>query len=206
MHTFFADRRPHEGLTPDVYRAQWEAKLAQSLRGLDRVARRYAFYSRYNHERAEQVQVSYRMSDTLREALRQIDAPQLWLVLTEDWCGDSAYTLPIIEQAAAANDLVDLRILLRDENLDIMDHYLTNGGRSIPKLVAFDEAGTELFTWGPRPAPLHDLRERLKAEGASGPELSKAVIDWYDAGGWAETDPELAALVQEVTSAVAQPD
>ncbi|RMH63918.1 MAG: thioredoxin family protein [Bacteroidetes bacterium] len=202
MHTFFAERRPHNGWTPAAYQAQWEEKLARPLRGLDRVARRYALYSRYNHERAAHVRAHYRMSEALREALHGIVAPQLWMVLTEDWCGDSAYSLPIIEQAAALSERVDLRILPRDEHLDIMDHYLTNGARSIPRLVAFDASGRELFTWGPRPAPLQALRDRLKAEGADGQTLSNAVIDWYDAGGWVEVDRELAALVQRTVPAL----
>jgi hypothetical protein len=74
------------------------------------------------------------------------------MVITETWYGDSAQNLPIIAKAAELNNKIDLRILLRDSNIDIIDHYLTNGqSRSIPILVAFDLDGNELFKWGPRP-------------------------------------------------------
>ena len=47
---------------------------------------------------------------------------------------------------------VESRYLLRDENLDLMDRYLTDGGRSIPKLIVLHaDTLTEAATWGPRP-------------------------------------------------------
>ncbi len=77
--------------------------------------------------------------------------PQLWMVLSEFSCGDSAQILPVIAHLAALNPKIDLRLLLRDQNPDIMDLYLTGGSRSIPKLVVFSGSGKELFNWGPRP-------------------------------------------------------
>ncbi len=91
-----------------------------------------------------------------------------WIVLTEDWCGDSAQNLPYIAKFAALNKNIDLRILLRDDNLDIMDLYLTNGkSRSIPKLIAIDSDGNELFVWGPRPAVIQDMVKAWQIEGKS---------------------------------------
>ena len=59
-----------------------------------------------------------------------------WLVLTEAWCGDAAQSLPIINKMAEVSDNITLRLILRDENLDVMDQFLQNGrSRSIPKLI-----------------------------------------------------------------------
>ena len=53
---------------------------------------------------------------------------------------------------------------LRDENLELIDRYLTNGGRSIPKLIAFDEYGNELFNWGPRPKHIQEALNKMRAD------------------------------------------
>ncbi len=195
MKDFFEARRPQHGLTYEAYRAAWAEKIQQPLNGLDRVKRRYLYYARYNKERSERVHQAYEVSANLREAVSKIDTPQLWMVLTEDWCGDSAYNLPILVEAARLNPLIDLRILLRDDNLDIMDQYLTGTARSIPKLVAFSEDGAELFRWGPRPAEAQQVRERLLEEGFSGGEVSKKLIEWYDEGGWHLVDDELTQVL-----------
>ena len=202
MKDFFNARRPHNGLTNDAYQAAWAEYIQQSLTGLDRKARRNLYYARYNKERSDRVQQAYEVSATLREGVERINAPQLWMVLTEDWCSDSAYALPLIVAAAALNGLIDLRILRRDDNLDIMDQYLTGTARSIPKLVAFSEQGEECFQWGPRPREAQHLRQRLKNEGLSGDKISKKLIEWYDDGGWRQVDDELTEVLKGVVKAV----
>ena len=91
--------------------------------------------------------------------------PGRWhvLALTEDWCGDASNTLPVFDRLAEATPGLELRILLRDENLDLMDAHLTNGtSRSIPVLIIYDEHFEERGWWGPRPAP---IQEWVMAEG-----------------------------------------
>src|ERR1051326_7932789 len=91
----------------------------------------------------------------LQALLQQINKPLQWIVLAEPWCGDGAQNLPVLNTMAKTNVLIDLKVLLRDSNPDIMDRYLSDGKRSIPKLVCFDtESGEELFTWGARPSSL----------------------------------------------------
>ncbi len=92
-----------------------------------------------NYQRSIRIQKSYRVNPDLLQVIRQIDKPRQWIVLTEDWCGDSAQNLPFIARMAGLNEKVTLRILLRDQNPDLMDRYLTSGKRAIPKLIAFDE-------------------------------------------------------------------
>ena len=202
MKDFFKDRRPHNGLTYDAFRAAWMAHIEQPLTGLDSKARRYIYYARYNKERSERVEQAYEVSTKLRDVIEKIDAPQLWMVLTEDWCGDSAYALPVIVRAAALNGLIELRIVRRDDNLDIMDQFLTGTSRSIPKLVAFSAEGEERFQWGPRPREAQHLREQLKSEGLSGSEISKKMIEWYDDGGWRQVDDDLTEVLEGVVKAV----
>lgn len=185
------------------YLVQWREHLKTPLTGLDKDARKRLYFIRYNYERHERVAEQYLISDELRAAADMIDAPQMWMLLTEDWCGDSAFAGPVIRAAAQASDHVELRILRRDENLDIMERHLTNGGRSIPKLVAFDMNGQELFSWGPRPASLQQLRSDLLAAGLDAREVSRLVIAWYDEGNWVEIDTELASTIQSSVEPVA---
>lgn len=109
--------------------------------------------------------------------------PQIWWLITEAWCGDSAQNLPgIAKMAAASGGAIELRIILRDENPEIMDRYLTNGGRSIPKLIAVDKNnGEEGFTWGPRPAAAQTLMMAWKQDpqDKSFDEFELELHTWY---------------------------
>src|SRR5690554_7983143 len=97
------------------------------------------------------------------EAVKRISEKQLWMVLTESWCGDAAQNIPVLKKIADENPLIDFRLVLRDDNDDLMQKYLTNGGRSIPKLIAVSEGmEKELFAWGPRPQEAIELIHSLK--------------------------------------------
>jgi hypothetical protein len=197
MSDFFQSQRPHDGWTYDEYMTHWKDEVADGISAdMGKSERKMLHYKQYNLERTAQVHAAYSPSQTLQQALQAIEAPQLWMVLTEPWCGDSAYNLPVIAEAAATSDHVSLRILPRDENLDIMDQYLTNGGRSIPKLVGFSAEGEELFTWGPRPADLQSLRQQLVDDGVEGSAVVQRLIDRYEEeGAWRAVDEELAEVL-----------
>jgi hypothetical protein len=129
--------------------------------------------------------------------MASIGRAQKWLVLTEDWCGDSAFLLPVAERIARDAEHVDLRILPRDEHLDLMDQHLTNGGRSIPMLLAFDaETGQQLFTWGPRTDAAAAKFLEIKATGVEKPQIVAELVDWYAEGGWKTAEAELAMLIR----------
>ena len=204
MPDFFDDRRPHDGLPYDDYRAHWREQKNRSVEGADPDERRMHHYLNYNWERLAHVHDEYTPSDDLREATASIDEPQLWMVLTEPWCGDSAFLLPVIAEAATLNDDVALRILLRDDNLDIMDQYLTGGSRSIPKLVAFSEHGEERFTWGPRPASARRLFGELREQYDDKQKQIAELVEHYEDGAWRETDAELVETIRTAMPAAAE--
>ena len=91
-----------------------------------------AGYTSLNEHRMKRLDKRVELQQPVLDGLAQINRKQTWLVLTEAWCGDAAQNLPILAKMAEANPNVELRLVLRDENLDLMDAYLTNGGRSIP--------------------------------------------------------------------------
>ena len=118
----------------------------------------YVRHAKLNFQRMKRVYRTTLINDDLKEKLESLEKSQIWLVLSEGWCGDAAQNLPAIARIAELSDKIDLRILLRDKNLHIMDAYLTNGSRSIPKIIALDEESfEEIFTWGPRPSVLQKM-------------------------------------------------
>ena len=108
-------------------------------------------YSKLNDRRMTRLDKTIQLSQETLLGLKKIDKPITWLVLTEGWCGDAAQTLPVINKIADESDLITLKIIFRDEHEELMSHFLTNGGKSIPKLLVLNSENEVLNTWGPRP-------------------------------------------------------
>lgn len=136
-------------------------------------------YIELNYKRSIRGKKVARIPEELLDLTRNIDEPQFWLVITEDWCGDSAQTLPYIAAVSELNKHITLRIVHRDTHPEIMDKYLTNGKRAIPKLIAFNPAGEELFQWGPRPVEAATLFRTEKENGTPKPDIYPKLHLWY---------------------------
>jgi hypothetical protein len=108
-------------------------------------------YSKLNDRRMTRLDKTIKLSQETLLTLKKIDKPVTWLVLTEGWCGDAAQTLPVINKIADESDLITLKIIFRDEHEQLMSQFLTNGGKSIPKLLVLNSENKVLNTWGPRP-------------------------------------------------------
>jgi len=188
------------GLDFDGYMAQWRAKNALSMKGLDPVARRTRFYSRYNLERQERVETLWKPSPAFLLAVDEAPGPADWLFITDDWCVDSAYSLPLIKWAVDRRSDVTLRILLKDDHPVIMDRFLTGGKRSIPKFVGISMDGNIQFVWGPQPNAIRDIRRKLMDSGAEGRIVSSTTVDWYADEGWLEVERELTDILSGAVS------
>lgn len=154
-------------------------------------------YTALNLTRMKRISKTTKLDTSVVEQLN-LAATQHWVVITEAWCGDSAQNLPLIAaMTEASNGNISLHIILRDENPLIMDKYLTNGGRSIPKLVAFNEDGDELFTWGPRPEAAQELFMRWKKDpqGKSWADFETDLHTWYARNKGADVLRELVGLI-----------
>ena len=91
-------------------------------------------YTKLNSSRMRRLDKTLKLTPEQQAAFNRIKSPQIWLVLVESWCGDGAQTLPVLN-LIADSPAIDLRILLRDDNPELIDAFLTNGTRSIPKLL-----------------------------------------------------------------------
>jgi hypothetical protein len=122
-------------------------------------------FTELNAKRMKRIEKTTVLNDDLKKEISNIQEPMTWVLLSEAWCGDAAQIVPVLGKIASESDQIDLKIILRDEHLDIMNHYLTNGGRSIPKLICLDHNEQEVFVWGPRPVTIQQVVNAAKAEG-----------------------------------------
>ncbi|UOQ98121.1 thioredoxin family protein [Hymenobacter sp. 5317J-9] len=157
-------------------------------------------YARLNIQRMQRLDKTIELLPEVRKALDNLSEGYEWLVITEGWCGDAAQIVPVLEAVAQASQgKIATRYVLRDENLDLMDRYLTNGGRSIPKLVVLHtDTLTEAATWGPRPAPAQELFVRLKQEGVSYEDFATQLHSWYAKDRTRSTQRELLELLKRL--------
>jgi hypothetical protein len=138
-------------------------------------------YSALNNKRMERLDKTIKISKTTVQEFQKVLEPQTWLVLTESWCGDAAQNLPVLHKIANTTDKIDLKIILRDEHLELMDLFLTNGGRSIPKLIALDKDNNVINSWGPRPTIATKMVADYKEKnGAIDSQFKQELQLWYN--------------------------
>lgn len=142
----------------------------------------YVHYTKLNAQRSKRITKTISLDPQVTDAMANISQPQTWLVISESWCGDAANSLPMIAKMAAENERIQLRVVLRDEDTELIDHFLTRGGRSIPKLIAMDAGLNVLFTWGPRPKGAQDLYDDWKRDPDHVPyaEFQVTLQQWYN--------------------------
>ena len=151
-----------------------------------------------NLQRNSRITRQYKPGDELNRIIKGFSESQVWMVITESWCGDSGQNLPYIAVMAAQNPLINLKIMLRDSNPDVMDQFLTNGTRSIPILAAYSESGDELFRWGPRPEFAVGLINQCKSEGLEKPEWTEKLHHWYAKNKGVELEKEFINLIEPI--------
>ena len=155
-------------------------------------------FTKLNLQRMNRIQKTYSVSTEMKNALAKINKKQYWIIITEEWCGDSAQNTPIIAKIAEANPNIELRILERDDNLDIIDHYLTDGKRKIPKVILFDENGNELFQWTERPKKASEFMTSLLNNGTPKEKAIEELQVWYNQNKGVELEKEFIELLNQL--------
>ncbi len=138
-------------------------------------------YSLLNEARMKRLDKTIEIDGEIALKFQKFDEPQTWLIITESWCGDAAQVLPIINKIASLNNKIELKIVLRDENLELMDLFLTNNSRSIPKVIILDAELNVINTWGPRPSfatkMVTDYKEK---KGSLDAQFKQDLQVWYN--------------------------
>ncbi len=155
-------------------------------------------YGTLNRRRMIRVGKTVELSDSLIQAVKNYTRPMTWLIITEGWCGDAAQNIPVIEKIAAQSDKINTLYLLRDENPELIDQFLTDGARSIPKLIAFDSATLSVLgSWGARPSSAQNLFESLKASKNEKSVIQEEIQRWYNNDKGRSLQTEFERLLNE---------
>lgn len=138
-------------------------------------------YTKLNQRRMKRWDKTVKLSEDAKTKIENFDKKETWLVITESWCGDAAHVMPVLNKVAEQNENIDFRVVLRDDNPELMDAFLTNGSRSIPKLIMLDETNSVLNTFGPRPSAATKMVNNYKAaNGKLTPEFKEDLQLWYN--------------------------
>jgi len=154
-------------------------------------------YSKLNDKRMKRLDKTVKLTKETLAKIKDVKEPQTWLVLTEGWCGDAAQNLPVINKIAEENPNINLKLVLRDENLELMDEFLTNGGRSIPKLIALNKENEVINTWGPRPTTATQMVADYKAKkGSLDAEFKEDLQVWYNKNKGENTQEDIVSMLK----------
>jgi hypothetical protein len=137
------------------------------------------------------------VADEFAKQLKDLKGDYLWLVISEGWCGDAAQLVPIFHKMAELSPNIDMKIALRDDNDALMNLFLTNGARSIPKLIIIDKNTLEVLgDFGPRPQEAKQLILDYKAEHGVVDETAKTNLQlWYLHDKGLSTQKEIMAVM-----------
>ena len=158
-------------------------------------------YTMLNEKRMSRWDKKIEVQQDEESKIKAFNTEVFWLVITESWCGDAAHVLPVMNKVAELNPNINLRIVLRDDNEDLMNLFLSNGSKSIPKLIMIDsESLGVLDVYGPRPSIATKLVEDYKKEhGKLTPEFKEDLQRWYNKDKGQTTLKDLTKLLETYT-------
>lgn len=190
-----------DGLDNSMSYAEYRSLMGElvdthSTTGIDKSEDMVA-YTALNEQRMRRWDKTVKISAEDHAEITDFDGDVTWLVITESWCGDAAHVVPVINKVAELNDNIKLRLVLRDENDALMQQFLTNGGKSVPKLIVIDNlSGDVVNTFGPRPEAATKLVADYKAKyGMITPEFKEMLQQWYNKNKGQSTIADLIALL-----------
>ena len=118
-----------------------------------------------NRDRFDRAFDGVTVQPTDEAMLRRLGPVRHALVITEDWCGTALSSVPVLARLVAGRPEIEVRVFLRDANLDLMDQYLNRGiFKSIPVFVFFDRDMKEVARFIERPPKITEYMEQKQLE------------------------------------------
>ncbi|RAJ13723.1 thioredoxin family protein [Arenibacter echinorum] len=154
-------------------------------------------FTRLNDQRMKRLDKTIKIDADSEAKIKGVAKKSTWLVLTESWCGDAAQTLPVMNKIAELNKNISLRLVLRDENLELMEQFLSNGAMAIPKLISIDDTtGKVVGEWGSRPSIAAKMVQDYKSKyGKLTAEFKQDLQLWYNKDKGQNTVSDLLSLL-----------
>lgn len=168
--------------TYEEYRKIITDLLSQGKVSGDEQSEALVEYTILNEKRMNRLEKTITITEETKLIIKNLQHDYIWLVISEGWCGDAAQLLPIIYKISEIDSKkIDLRIVFRDQNPELMNYFLTNKGKSIPKLIFINKATTIVENhWGPRPIGATELLNTYKKQfGALDETAKKELQMWY---------------------------
>jgi len=138
-------------------------------------------YTKLNFSRNKRLDKTIQLSEEQKNIFQDLNEEQTWLIITETWCGDAVQSLPFFNKIAENCENIKLKIVLRDENPDLIDSFLTKGSRSIPKLIILDKDLQVINHWGPRSkAASKVVNDYIQEHGQIEDQLKTDLQVWYN--------------------------
>jgi len=184
------------------YMEQTETMVAEGRTSGANQSEAMVAYTKLNLKRMQRLNKTVMPEPALIDSIRALPFSMKWIAVTEPWCGDAAQNLPYIARTAELAGNVDLKLVYRDENLRYMEQFLTNGTRSIPKIIMYRGDTTEVVaTWGPRPTAVQQKVNDYKnavGEKPSFEVFAAEIHAWYTANKNKELESELLAIFRKI--------
>ncbi|WP_199136139.1 thioredoxin family protein [Pedobacter sp. ASV12] len=190
----------NEGLSYTAYRELVNQLLAEGKTTGPDHSEAMLHYTKMNVQRMNRVDKTTVLGNDLLEAMAKVKGKYHFLVISEGWCGDAAQIVPVINKLVEhAPDQFDLKLVLRDQHLELIDAHLTNNGRAIPVLLVLNEQKELVLPkWGPRPQVLQDLLMQWKKENSDMMLVAEQLHGWYAKDKTQSTQAELAKLLADL--------
>ena len=157
---------------------EYKAEMAKDF--LENKDEKVTAYIKLNQSRMNRVEKTYTISPEIKNQLLSLRHKTTWLIITEHWCGDASQNLPVFNAITeASNGNIEMKLVYRDQNPELMNDYLTNGSKSIPKLIQLDKHLNVTGIWGPRPSVAQKLVKELKSNPDTANDYAKKLHLWY---------------------------
>ncbi len=160
----------------------------------------YLPYAELNETRLNRLDKTITIAASVAAKLQQLKGQYIWLVISESWCGDAAQILPILHKMSETTPAVDLVVVFRDQNNELMEEFLTNGGKAIPKVLVLNKGTLEVLAdWGPRPDGAQKAVDDYKA--ANGQFDDQGIVElqkWYAKDKGVAVQKEMEQLMSEL--------
>lgn len=186
-----------KGVSYSTYRTLIKGLLVEGKSTGNEQSEALLAYSILNDKRMDRLDKTLKISEDTAVALNKLADSFTLLVLAEGWCGDAAQILPVINKIAASSSKIDLKIVCRDENEALMNQFLTNGGKAIPKVIVVNSKNEVVNSWGPRPAIATKMVNDYKTlHGGLDDEFKKNLQIWYNKDKGNSTQKDLLEILE----------
>lgn len=156
-------------------------------------------FTKLNQARMKRLNKKNVIGDEYRETIKNLNQKYTWLVFTESWCGDAAQTIPVINQLSELSDNIDFKVAYKEQNKELMSHFLTNGAEAIPKLLIINNSSEVLADWGPRPTTAtKKVNDFKKENGKLTPKFKEQLQVWYNKNKGADTLNDLNVILLNI--------